>query len=74
MYGKKYRAQILLEPEQAKALAAIARQEGRSLSDLMRDIVAQYLAGRGAPEAGAARKLMQIREILGNYSTEAKND
>ncbi|MBL7200005.1 MAG: hypothetical protein ISS56_07645 [Anaerolineae bacterium] len=39
-----YRAQILLEPEQHRALADIARREGRSLSDLVREILAEHLS------------------------------
>jgi hypothetical protein len=48
----KYRAQILLEPEQHTALAAIAAREGRSVSEVAREVI-----GRGlddlAREAGA---------------------
>ena len=39
----KYRAQILLEPEQHTALVEIARRQGRSISEVTREIVAQYL-------------------------------
>jgi Arc/MetJ-type ribon-helix-helix transcriptional regulator len=42
-----YRAQLLLESEQHKALAEIAEQEGRSISDLVREIVRRHLAERG---------------------------
>jgi hypothetical protein len=41
-----HRAQLLLESEQHQALAEIAEQEGRSISDLVREIVRQHLAGR----------------------------
>jgi len=44
--GTLYRAQILLEAEQHRALTEIAQGEGRSLSDLVREIVGQHLAGR----------------------------
>ena len=43
MQPNKYRAQILLEPEQHTALAEIARREARSISDLVREIVDQWL-------------------------------
>jgi hypothetical protein len=43
MRKAKYRAQILLEPEQHTALAEIAQRQGRSISDVTREIVAQYL-------------------------------
>jgi predicted DNA-binding protein len=41
--GQKYRAQILLEPEQHKKLAEIAANEGRSVSDVVREAVAKYV-------------------------------
>ena len=44
--GQKRRTQILLEPEQHKTLAEIAHQEERSISDLVRRIVNQYLEER----------------------------
>jgi hypothetical protein len=39
-----YRAQILLEPEQHQMLAKIAQNDGRSISEIVREIVGQYLA------------------------------
>jgi Arc/MetJ-type ribon-helix-helix transcriptional regulator len=39
----KYRAQILLEPEQHASLAAIARRQQRSISEVVREIVRLYL-------------------------------
>jgi hypothetical protein len=41
-----HRTQLLLESEQHEALARIAEEEGRSISDLMREIVRQHLAER----------------------------
>ena len=43
MQQAKYRAQILLEPEQHEALAQVAQQENRSISDLVREIVREWL-------------------------------
>jgi len=40
----KYRAQILLEAEQHEALARLAREENRSISDVVREIVRIWLA------------------------------
>ena len=40
----KYRAQILLEPYQHTALAKIASQENRSISDVVREILNLWLA------------------------------
>ena len=41
-----YRTQILLEPEQHKILTEIARQEKRSLSDVLREMVDKQIAER----------------------------
>jgi hypothetical protein len=43
MSKAKYRAQILLEQEQHTALAEIAHRQNRSISELTREIVAQYI-------------------------------
>ena len=64
-----YRAQILLESEQHQALAQIAEQEGRSISDLVREIVEQRLAERRqqdqqATALQAVERLTQIRTKL----------
>ncbi len=64
-----YRAQILLEPEQHQALTEIAQREGRSISDLVREIVRQHLAERDQAarlqhEMQAIEELAQIRREL----------
>jgi predicted DNA-binding ribbon-helix-helix protein len=41
-----HRTQILLEPEQHKTLTEIARQEQRSLSDLVREMVDRLIVER----------------------------
>ena len=43
------RAQIQLTEEQARALKALARAEERSVSELVRECVAEYLARRRTP-------------------------
>ena len=67
MRKNKYRAQILLEPEQHEALAHIAGQEQRSISDVVREIVQEYLVrvDEGAvwqQRMQALERLSQIRE------------
>ncbi len=37
------RTQLRLEPEQHRALSEIAKREGRSISDVVREIVRQHL-------------------------------
>ena len=46
----KYRAQILLEPDQHQALAEIASQRQQSLSHLVREIVQDYLVEQDLSE------------------------
>ena len=41
--GNKYRRQILFEPEQHDTLKEIAKEEGRSVSHVVREIVQLYL-------------------------------
>ncbi len=57
-----YRAQILLEPEQHQILTEIAQEEGRSLSDLVREIVREHLA-RQDREAQLQRELQAIEAL-----------
>jgi len=47
MRERLYRTQVLLEPSQQQALSEIAHQQGRSLSDLLREIVSEYLDQHG---------------------------
>lgn len=59
-----YRAQILLEPDQHRALTEISRREGRSVSDVVRQIVRaelERLAGDAA--ARRARQLAVLAEL-----------
>ena len=85
--NQKYRAQILLEPEQHRALQQIAKREGRSLSDVAREIIQAGLDARQSdPEEiwnkrkQAMQKLSQIREAVqqahgiyeGNLVAEAR--
>jgi predicted DNA-binding protein len=46
MTRKPYRVQILLPPEKHKVLAEIARSEGRSISNLIREIIEKELEHR----------------------------
>ncbi len=52
-----HRTQILLEPDQHRALIEISRREGRSVSDLIREIVRAELEHRTVD--AAARKARQ---------------
>ena len=60
-----HRAQILLEPEQHQMLAEIARQEQRSLSAVVRDMLAQQLTARKKKALASAAKV-----LLSDYQTD----
>ena len=60
-----HRAQILLESEQHEALVQIADQEGRSISDVVREIVRHHIAERErlAEDIAALRAIEQLTRI-----------
>ena len=60
-----HRTQILLEPEQHKTLTEIARQEQRSLSDLVREMV-----DRGIAERKQAALSHAAQTLLADYQTD----
>ena len=62
MAKKLYRTQVLLEPEQHKALAAIAQRQGSSVSKVMREIVEQSLVEQDAELEQQLAALDRIRE------------
>jgi hypothetical protein len=57
-----HRAQILLEPEHHRTLAEITHHEGRSISDLVHEIVGQYLAEQNQ-KARLQREIQAIEEL-----------
>ncbi len=80
--GNLHRAQILLDEEQHRALATQAKLEGRSISDLTREIVARYLAEREETrrqsQLEALERARELREKMrarrGRPLTEADID
>ena len=60
-----YRTQSMLEPEQHKILTEIARQEKRSLSDVIREMVDKQVAERKQQALAAAAKA-----LLADYQTD----
>ena len=60
-----YRTQILLEPEQHKILTEIARQEKRSVSDVVREMVDRQIARRKQMTLAAA-----AQALLADYQTD----
>jgi hypothetical protein len=70
MMGEHYhRAQILLEPEQHRRLRRIAEREGRSISDVAREVVATGLEAlardEGARDHRRAQALKHLSQIRG---------
>jgi Arc/MetJ-type ribon-helix-helix transcriptional regulator len=73
----KYRAQILLEPEQHEALVEVARRENRSISEVVREILSEWLSEqennilwqkRREALKGLARMRLKIQEEHGIYA------
>lgn len=60
-----YRAQIILEEEQHTALAEIAQQEGRSISEIVREMVRTGLLARQRQQIKRA-----VRELQSDYRTD----
>ena len=65
--GTLCRAQLFLESEQHQALAEIARREGRSISELVREILREHLSERGqeAQQQQEMRALEGLAQIRG---------
>jgi hypothetical protein len=62
-----HRTQILLDPEQHKALKEIARRERRSLSDVVRTMLQKQIEERKKRDMELAAKA-----LLADYKTDAE--
>lgn len=60
--NRMHRAQILLEPDQHRKLAEIARREGTSISQIVRVAVSEWLEERGEDEA-LRRRLEALEHV-----------
>ena len=60
-----YRAQIILEEEQHTALVEMARLEGRSISEIVREMVRAGLLARQRQQIRRA-----VRELQSDYRTD----
>ena len=64
MAKRTQRTQLLLEPEQHHALAEIARKEGRSISDVVREMVQRQIEQRReTARVDLERRLEALRRI-----------
>jgi len=61
MVERLYRTQILLEPEQHQALTEIARQQGRSMSDVVREMITRQLQQQ--EQEIQAKRLQALEQI-----------
>lgn len=64
MAGRMHRTQILLEPDQHRELTNIARREGRSISDIVRDMVRQQLQQRTQIETAELDRQLEALERI----------
>ncbi|MDQ5824336.1 MAG: ribbon-helix-helix domain-containing protein [Chloroflexota bacterium] len=70
MVGKLYRTQILLEPEQHQELSAIAKREGRSVSELIREFVQNELEQRKAEQSATIKRRLEALEGIRQFREE----
>jgi hypothetical protein len=64
MSKSMYKTQIVLEPEQHKVLAEIAEREGRSIADVVREMVIQQLERhKVTQEADKQRQLEGLERV-----------
>lgn len=75
MVRQLYRTQVLLEREQHEELQVLAATEGRSMSELIREAVAEYLAEWDEERTRQSQekvleKLMRLREAIRAESGE----
>jgi predicted CopG family antitoxin len=64
MGERVYRTQILLEPEQHQALTEMASREGRSVSDVVREIIRQRLEQRKQESDAAVQRRLEALERI----------
>ena len=70
MVGKLYRTQILLEPEQHRELSALAKREGRSVSELIREFVQNELEQRKAQQSATIKRRLEALEGIRQFREE----
>lgn len=70
MVGKLYRTQILLEPEQHQELIEIARSEGRSVSDLIREMLKGVLEHRRADQDAEIKRKLEALDGIRRFREE----
>ena len=59
-----YRTEILLEPAQHQALAEIAQREGRTISDIAREMIGEKLAERQPAQPAEKDKYLALLDRI----------
>ncbi len=62
------RTQIQLTEEQLTTLRGLARQEERSVADLVRQSIAEYLVRQ--PRVDRAERVRRARSLIGRYRSD----
>ena len=70
MAQETYRTQILLEPEQHKALAEMAQREGRSISEIVRKMLHQQLEQFNSSREEAKKRQLAALERIRQHKEE----
>ena len=70
MADRLYRTQILLAPEQHKALSEIAHREGRSISELVRAMIQQELEQRNSSHQETKQRRLAALERIRQHREE----
>ena len=69
---KLRRTQILLDPQQELELKEIARREGRSMSSLVRDLLARQIAASREQSAANQQRHKSVIERIRRHRSEAE--
>jgi predicted DNA-binding protein len=64
MSGNYHRAQILLEPDQHRKLKQLAERQGRSISDVAREIVSSGLQAMADEEEARSARWVDVQRRL----------
>jgi predicted transcriptional regulator len=71
MVDRFHRTQVLLEPEQHRALTEMARREGRSVSALLREMIRLRIDPRNRAAEEARRKHLAQLETIRTHRAAA---
>lgn len=70
MSERLYRAQLLLQPDLHRRLRQIARREGRSISEVTRDLLEYALTQREQEQTARLERVRALRQAAEQIQTE----